>query len=131
MKYLGIDYGTRAVGVALSDEGGTIAFPRVTLANDNDLIKSLTDLIKKENVGAVVVGDTRTLSGVENIVTKDADAFTTTLETSSTIPIVRVWEAWSSFEAARFAPKGNTHDNAAAAAIILQRYLGMRTDTVQ
>lgn len=131
MKYLGIDYGTRAIGVALSDDDGTIAFPRVTLTNDNKLMQSLIEIIKEEHIGAVIIGDTRALSGAENQITKDADAFRATLATLIAVPITCAYEAWSSFEAARFAPKGSTHDNSAAAAIILQRYLDMHAKVVQ
>ena len=39
-------------------------------------------------------------------------------------------EAMSSIEASRYAEKGNEHDDAAAAAVILQRYLDMRGGAV-
>ena len=41
MKILGIDYGTKRVGIALSDEGGNLAFPRIVLTNDTHLLKIL------------------------------------------------------------------------------------------
>ena len=49
------------------------------------------------------------------------------LHQTVTIPIHRSREAWSSQEAARFAPQGQKHNDSAAAAIILQRFLDSHT----
>ena len=131
MKYLGIDYGSRRVGVAVSDAEGTIAFPRTTLANDDQLFARLREVIEKEHIGMLVVGDTRSHGGADNPVTPEAEAFVATLERETKLPVERVWEMWSSIEASRYAPEGKEHDDAAAAAIILQRYLDIRSGTVE
>jgi putative Holliday junction resolvase len=126
MKYLGIDYGTKRVGIAMSDEGGSFAFPQEILLNDTKVLEALARIIEKEGVGAVVIGDSLTLNGGDNDITKEVQAFIKRLESSVQIPVHRVREAWSSQEAARFAPDGKKHDDSAAAAIILQRYLDVR-----
>lgn len=126
MRYVGIDYGTKQVGIAVSDADGGFAFPRETLPNDARLIGGLCDLAQKEGAGAFVVGDTRSLSGQENPVTAASDAFADRLGAESGVPVHRMREAWSSAEAMRFAPPGKRHDDAAAAAIILQRFLDTR-----
>ena len=46
MKFLGIDYGTKRIGLALSDEDGKLAFPKETLKNDGDALNIVVDLIK-------------------------------------------------------------------------------------
>ncbi|MBI5457577.1 Holliday junction resolvase RuvX [Candidatus Kaiserbacteria bacterium] len=125
MKYLGIDYGTKRVGVAVSDAAGTIAFPRATLPNDDKLLSHLEKLVKNEKIGSIVVGDTRSHGGKDNPVTAEAEAFVAALEGAIAVPIERVWEMWSSIEASRYAPEGKGHDDAAAAAVILQRFLDM------
>lgn len=128
MRYIGIDYGTKHVGVAMSDVGGGFAFPREALANDARLVAVLSELAAREGAGAFVVGDTRAASGEENAVTAESDSFCEKLARESGMPAHRVREAWSSAEAMRFAPPGRRHDDSAAAAIILQRYLdGLRT----
>lgn len=127
MKYLAIDYGSKRVGTAVSDAGGSIAFPRTVLPNDEQLFSALKRLIEDEKVETVVVGDTRSHSGGENPVTVAAETFVKKLETEIQLPIERVWEIWSSIEASRYAEKGNEHNDAAAAAIILQRFLDMKT----
>lgn len=125
MKYIGIDYGSKRLGVAVSDADGRIAFPRGSIPAEGALA-ALELLIQKEGALAVVVGDTRAISGGANVVTPEAQSFCDALAARVSVPVERVFEAWSSAEAARFAPKGHAHDDAAAAAIILQRYLAMR-----
>ncbi len=126
MKYLGIDFGKKRVGIAVSDAAGTIAFPRATLVNNKQLFSQLTELVKNEKIGTIVVGDTRSHGGGDNPVTSDAEAFVLALETAIDVPVERIWEMWSSIEASRYAEKGNEHNDASAAAIILQRFLDTR-----
>lgn len=131
MKYLGIDYGAKRVGVAVSDAAGTIAFPRATLPNDAQLFSQLEELVKNEKITRIVVGDTRSHGGKENPVTAEAEAFVTALEKALATPVVRVWEMWSSIEASRYAPEGKEHNDASAAAIILQRFLDTRGKSIK
>ena len=126
MKYLGIDYGSKRIGVALSDAEGMIAFPRTTISNNAISLSELTKLIEEENVSTIVIGDTRAFSGSENPITKESEEFMGQLQRATELPIVTAFEVWSSVEASRYAPKGHEHDDAAAAAIILQRYLDMK-----
>jgi putative Holliday junction resolvase len=122
MRHLGIDFGAKRIGIAISDETGGFAFPKETIANDAQALDSVLSIIAKEKITAVVVGDARAANGADNPVTFEADRFAEALEEKIRIPMHRAWEAWSSVEAGRFAPKG-VHDDSAAAAIILQRFL--------
>ena len=61
MIFLGIDYGTKRIGVAKSDPSGTLATPFETLSSKNDpfldsklIIKKLTELASKSNIDGVV-----------------------------------------------------------------------------
>lgn len=128
MKYLGIDFGMKRVGVAVSNEEATIAFPRTILKNDETLVSHIIELVEKEKIGAIIMGNTRALSGTPNpIVSLSADLFLEELKEITQIPVQTVFEAWSSIEASRYAPKGRGRDDAAAAAIILQRFLDLRS----
>ena len=129
MKYLGIDYGTKGIGIAISDERGGFAFPKETIANGAQAVERIAEMVVREKVEAIVFGDTRAINGRENLVTPEAEKFAEALEVRAAIPVYRVNEAWSTVEAARYAPKGKEHDDAAAAAIILQRYLDVHTKT--
>lgn len=126
MKYLGVDYGSKRIGISVSNSDGTVAFPRVVMPNDSRAIAAVEELVLREFVDRVVVGDTRALSGEANPVTSEVETFMKKLESILTIPVIPMWEVWSSVEAARYAPKGHEHDDSAAAAFILQRYLDMR-----
>ena len=75
MRYLGVDYGISKVGLALSDEAGTMGFPHSVITNTPRLASEVCALIKKEGVGAIVIGESRTLAGGENPIARDARAF--------------------------------------------------------
>jgi putative Holliday junction resolvase len=130
MVYIGLDFGAKRIGVAISDQGGVFAFPKMVLPNDKDAVPAILALVKKESAETVVIGNTRSLSGQANAITERLENFIQELEVAG-LRVERIWEGWSSHEAARFAPKGKTHDDAAAAAIILQRYLEMHVHGVQ
>lgn len=122
MRYLGIDYGAKRIGLALSDPGAQFAFPHETIPNDTTTLDRIRQVVKREEVGGIVIGDTRAANGEANPITEAAERFTRTLRRlHSDVHVVS--EAWSSVEAARFAPKGAEHSDASAAAIILQRFL--------
>lgn len=123
MRYLGIDYGTKRIGLAISDEAGSFAFPRETIARDDKVVDTIVHIVEREKVGAIVVGDARALSGAHNDMTAEVESFARTLEEAGHVSVHLAREAWSSQEAARFAPKGKKHDDSSAAAIILQRFL--------
>ncbi|MBM3260946.1 Holliday junction resolvase RuvX [Candidatus Kaiserbacteria bacterium] len=131
MRYLGIDYGEKRIGLALSDMGGLIASPHSMVSNDSKALAYITSLIRDEGVERLVMGDTRAVGGSINMVTPDAERFAQALTRVSGIPVDLAYEGWSSFEAARYAP-GDLHDDSVAAAVILQRFIDMTSgDTVE
>jgi len=122
MRYLGIDYGSRHVGLALSDARGQFAFPLEVIPNDSHLLENVTHVIEEKKVVAIVLGDTKADSGVANALTERCERFAAQLGSRTKLPVSFTREAWSSFEAARYAPDDKKRDDAAAA-IILQRFL--------
>jgi putative Holliday junction resolvase len=131
MRYLGIDYGSSKVGLALSDEAGTMGFPHAIITNTPRLADELCALIKKENVEAVVIGESRTLAGGENPIMKDARSLGSLLGERASVPVFYESEVFTS-AAARRAPekemksrsmKRRANVDAAAAALILTSYL--------
>ena len=58
MKYLGIDYGTRRTGVAASDTGGSMAFPRrtIVMTTRDRFFAELLAVAEEERAEAYVVG---------------------------------------------------------------------------
>jgi len=81
MKYIGIDYGTKKTGIAMSDPLGSLAFPREVLATDKLLPSIIADRITQEEVGGVVVGESRNLQGGLNNIAVAVDEFIKILKT--------------------------------------------------
>lgn len=59
MKTLGIDYGSKRVGISISDDNGVIAFPYKILENNNIniLLQDIITIIKKYNIKRIVFGE--------------------------------------------------------------------------
>ncbi len=127
MRYIGIDYGSKRVGVAFSDELATMGFPHAILQNTKILIDTVVALIKERSVDAMVVGESKDFQGVENEVAHDARVFSTEIATRTGIPVFFESETLTTQEARRFpdGSRGIPHNavDAAAAALILTSYL--------
>lgn len=125
MRYIGIDYGAKRTGVAISDLAGSFAFPRETIVTNETLAERIVAYAADEHVTNIVIGNARTDAGAANEITPRVDALARSLEERGLV-VHRAREAWSSAEAMRYAPPRKRHDDAAAAAIILQRFLDTR-----
>ncbi|MBI2045977.1 MAG: Holliday junction resolvase RuvX [Parcubacteria group bacterium] len=122
MKYLGIDYGTKRVGVALSDDGGTMAFPYGVIQNTPALFGELKTIIKKHEISCIVVGESLDYSGKPNPVMEEIKTFVRELEAKIGIAVQYEPEFLTSAQARRIQGDSHTLD-ASAAAIILQSFL--------
>jgi putative holliday junction resolvase len=136
-KTLGIDPGTKRCGLAITDSGHTMAFPRTALANDDQFIEKLRALIDEEGATTIVVGRPVALSGNETASTHNADELYDRLVASfSAITIVQWDERLTTFEAQRSltqagirAKDHRDHVDSAAAVVMLQNYVdGLSAD---
>ena len=59
MRYLGIDYGSKRVGLSLSDEEGIMAFPYKVVMNNMELLDTIHNICGIENIGAIVLVNLR------------------------------------------------------------------------
>ncbi|MCC7303433.1 MAG: Holliday junction resolvase RuvX [Bacteroidia bacterium] len=73
-RIMGIDYGTKRVGVAVTDPLGIIAHGLTTL-HPNELFDFLKQYFSREKVDAVVVGEPKGLDGKETDATLHANLF--------------------------------------------------------
>lgn len=98
MRLLGIDYGTKRVGLALSDGLGLLAHPYATLTRTTRerLFEALLAIIAKENVQAVVLGLPLGLNGQETETTRQVRNFAASLARRVDVPILFENEALSS-----------------------------------
>lgn len=122
MRLLGIDYGTKKVGLALSDDGGNMAFPHKVIPNDKQMLDVIVSLINEKAVGAVVIGHSLGRDGNANKVHEAVTELVTDLTLVCGIPVHLEPEQYTTQEAIRY--QGRTeHTDAAAASIILNSYL--------
>lgn len=124
-KLLGIDFGRKRVGIALSDEGRKIAFPKAVYLNDKKLLKRIENFCAENSVGGIVLGESKNYKGEDNPVMEDILKFKTELETKTSLPVFLEPEFMSSSEAEKMRAEGDNKEmlDASAAAIILQSYL--------
>ncbi len=123
-KYLGIDYGTKHVGLAVSEH--TLATPLPDLTNSEGLIASLQKIIKINQIDTVICGLP------EGRHEDEVRTFAAKLETSLGIPVILHPETLSTQEAisklveagASRAKKQNDHSYAAC--LILEDYLELK-----
>lgn len=132
-RLLGIDFGEKRVGIALSDEGARLGFPHTTLQNNKDLLSEILSLVEEYQVEKVVIGDSKDFNMKENRIMQNARDFADELK-SENIEVVFHQEFMTSMQAEkthfqlserhkdRGVQKGKNID-AQAAAIILQSFI--------
>lgn len=139
MKYLGIDFGTKRVGLATSNEDGTLAFPKEVVANDANLIPHIANIVEDEDIATIVIGESRNEKGEANVLLEKSKAFAEHLQSAVSIPVAFEAEYMTTMHAQKTAefgevaredtaqkgklPKRDTLVDARAAALILQTYL--------
>ncbi len=121
MKYLGIDYGTKRIGLALSDESGGFAFPK-GITTPEKAMSEIAELCQQEGVIAIVIGKSIASNGMDNEIVPAVEKFRERLAGVTGLPIHFQQESFSTMEAHRYQTKAGSRDDSAAA-IILQRYL--------
>ena len=141
MRALGIDYGERRIGLALSDPTGLLASPWKTLANDANLDTAAARILSEvaalddaaDPVGVIVLGLPRRLNGDATEQTARVRALSSLLERRASRPIVLQDERLTSLEAdtmlAEREPdwrKRKARVDQMAAALILQDYLDLQ-----
>lgn len=138
MRTLGIDFGTKRVGLAISDPEGRMAFPRPAIARAegatrDSLFEALLALIEAEGVGEVVVGLPLTMEGGESLTTRQARNFAESLARRVSVPVRLVDERLSSAaaeeqlkEAGLCSRKSRKHLDSQAAVQILETWLASR-----
>ncbi len=131
MKFLGIDYGSKRVGIAISDDDGSLAFPKITLENKKDLKGKIKEVCEGEKVEGIVVGESLDSKGEPNPIMKDIAVFKKHLEDELSLPVYFEAEFMTSHHAAIGGKKGEFRRetlDASAAALILQRFLDKRNN---
>ena len=132
MRILGLDYGEKRIGVAICDELGLTAqgLPTIIRKTKKHDWEILGNLIKNYKVEKIVIGYPVRLDGSEGIQCEKVNRFTTLLEATFSLPVVKWPETLSTKEAeeilinsgVRWEKRKKMVDKLAAC-IILQGYL--------
>jgi len=122
MRYLGIDYGTKRVGIAVSDEEGKFAFPLIVLENSPGLITEIAELCKENSIAEIVVGKSQDFDFKDNEIMKEITPFAEELRKNTGLVVSMHPEFLTSMEAERLQGKNDMLD-ASAAALILKSFL--------
>lgn len=129
-RILGIDYGDKRVGIAISDELQFTAQPLKLLKRENDtsLIAEIENLTVIHNVGKIIIGLPVSLDGTYSSQTKKTQKFISRIRKSSDLPIKKWEERLSTLEASKILIgvskiKKKENIDIISAQIILQGYL--------
>lgn len=124
-KILGLDYGSKRVGLALGNDQAKLASPAGIVANDQQLHGELSKIIKQEEIDTIVVGLPRGLDGQETAASWAIRRFAGGLADKYDTEVILQDEAMTTQVAQKRLGKSKDKQfvDAAAAAIILQDYL--------
>ena len=122
MKLLGIDYGSKRVGIATSDSSGVMAFPKMVLNNDKNLISNIKKICIDEKIEKIVIGDSKDSNMKDNEIMKSIRRFEDVLLREIKLPIEFQLEFMTSQQAILIQGENDMID-ASAATIILQSFI--------
>ena len=145
-KGLGIDYGLKRIGLSLSDDTQTIAFPLKYILNDSvkKTVSELKTVIEEENVGLLVIGMPIGLKGKKTEISTEIEKFIEILKDSLKEKIeegleVKIYdERFSSAQAQRSLIEQNIKRNkrkekidSIASTFVLQSYLDKQKNIIE
>lgn len=79
-KYLGIDFGLRRIGMAISDTEKKFSFYRDYILNDKNAYDKITDTVINENVSKIIIGYPLNFKSEKTEITKSVESFSRELK---------------------------------------------------
>ncbi|HOP65666.1 MAG TPA: Holliday junction resolvase RuvX [Bacilli bacterium] len=135
MRILGLDLGTKTLGIAISDRLGLIANPYKTIKynNQEDLINELEEIIKKEQITKIILGNPKNMNNSETEAANRSKEFKKLLEDNFNLEVILIDERLSTKEAENILISGDMSRkkrknmiDKLAATIILENYLNRK-----
>jgi putative holliday junction resolvase len=132
MRTLAIDYGSKRIGLALSDPTGTLARPLPFLPAKADarLAREIATLVQKEQASLILLGLPRNMNGTLGEAAAAVQAFAAILGQATSVPVKLIDERLSTVQAGRQLHESGKDSRAQrglidseAAAVLLQSYL--------
>lgn len=138
MRCLGIDYGTKRVGLAQGDEIG-VATPLPALIDADEAARwaKLGEVVRQRRITDLVLGYPYNMDGSVGFKAKEVDAFAARLRNEFGLPVHLVDETLTSYAAESTVPKKSRRDvrdsgliDSRAACLILQDYLDQKNPPI-
>ena len=139
MRFLGIDYGTRRIGLAFGDELGVATpLPALTQSDAMQRWAALLAAVRERRATELVLGHPLNMDDTVGPKAKEAEALADKLRADVGLPVHLIDERLTSYEAESTIAKSNRRDvrasgiiDSRAATLILQDYLDLRFPPVQ
>jgi putative Holliday junction resolvase len=96
MRILGIDYGEKRIGLAITDRQNNIAMPFGMLENNDSISENILKLIKDNDIGRIVIGRPVNLKGQSGYQADVVDSFISNVLKSYELPISIMDERFTS-----------------------------------
>lgn len=134
MRFLGIDYGTRRIGLAYGDELGVATpLPALTQSDPAPRWAALLAVVRERRATELVLGHPLNMDDTAGPKAKEAEALAEKLRTELGLPVHLIDERLTSYEAESTIAKAKRRDvrasgiiDSRAATLILQDYLDQR-----
>ena len=134
MRYLGLDLGTKTLGVAITDKSNILASPVKTIRfNFEDYfapLKELKDIILKNGITEIILGNPVNMDGTKGFASDRSMRFKKILEEEFKLPVTLIDERLSSIEAHNILSSNGKKEiehkknvDAIAATLILESFL--------
>ena len=135
-RFLGIDYGTVRIGLALSDPTGTLASPLPFLENQSpqQVTTALSELIQTHHIVGLVIGLPRNMDGTYGPSAQKVRDFIGQIQKSISLPITPIDERLTTTQASKQLSGMGLNQkqlrkkvDSSSASLILQQYLDRNT----
>ena len=121
-RLLGIDYGSKRIGLAISDTAGRFPAPYRVIANDDLSVKRIIQIAKENKIDKIVIGKSIDYLGKPNPIFNQVEKLGNILGAKLSMTVVYEDETLSSKEAERIVGRDESYD-ARAAALILKSFI--------
>lgn len=129
-KIMALDYGSKRIGIAVSDALGLCAHPRDYIDNNSKAFENIIKLAEQENIHILLFGIPKRLSGENSLMQEEIERFMHNLQKKTAL-VMQTWdERLTSAQAEKFMisadvkrKKRKASIDSMAATILLQSYL--------
>ena len=124
MNLLGVDYGTKNIGLAINN-GTEIAFPFRTVKAGENALQEITDVCDEENIDKIIMGKPTKMNRAEGALAGEIKEFVAKIKEATGKPVVFEDEIFSSAQAGKMMADygGKYEKDAIEAAVILQSHI--------